>query len=39
MIGRDGTKLQILPLEGGAKQQIVEDAAWIAVASRLVRGL
>ncbi len=39
MIGREGSRLQILPLEAGAKQQIFEDPAWIGVAMRLVRGL
>lgn len=39
LIGREGTRLQILPLEAGAKQQVFEDPAWIAVAVRLVRGL
>ncbi len=39
MIGREGARMQILPLEAGAKQQIFEDPAWIGVAVRLVRGL
>ncbi len=39
LIGREGNRLQILPLGAGAKQQIVEDPAWIGVAVRLVRGL
>ena len=39
MIGREGSRMQILPLEAGAKQQIFDDPAWIAVAIKLVRGL
>ncbi len=39
MIGREGTRLQILPFGSGAKQQIIEDPVWIGVASRLVRTL
>jgi transcriptional regulator with XRE-family HTH domain len=39
LIGREGTRLQILPLGPGGKQQIVEDPAWLAIAVRMVRGL
>jgi transcriptional regulator with XRE-family HTH domain len=39
LIGREGTRLQVLPLGAGAKQQIFDDPAWMAVAVRLVRGL
>jgi transcriptional regulator with XRE-family HTH domain len=39
LIGREGSRLQILPLGAGAKQQIIEDPVWIGVAMRLVRGL
>lgn len=39
LIGREGNRLQILPLGSGAKQQIIEDPAWMGVATRLVRGL
>ncbi|MEK6636981.1 MAG: helix-turn-helix transcriptional regulator [Pseudomonadota bacterium] len=39
LIGREGSRLQILPLGAGAKQQIVEDPAWAGVAIRLVRML
>ena len=39
MIGRQGERMQLLPLESGAKQQIFDDPPWIAVAIRLVRGL
>lgn len=39
LIGREGTRLQVLPLGTGGKQQVVEDPAWIGVAVRLVRGL
>jgi len=39
LIGRQGQRLQLLPLGAGAKQQVFDDPAWIAVASRLVRML
>lgn len=39
LIGRDGGRLQILPLGAGAKQQVFDDPAWIGVAVRLVRAL
>ncbi len=39
LIGRDGNRIQLLPLGAGAKQQIFEDPAWMAVAVRLVRVL
>lgn len=39
LIGRQGNRIQILPLEAGAKQQIFDDPAWAAVAVRLVRAL
>jgi transcriptional regulator with XRE-family HTH domain len=39
LIGREGSRLQILPLGAGAKQQIIEDPAWAGVAVRLVRAL
>lgn len=39
LIGREGDKLQILPLEPGGKQQIVTDPAWAASAVKLVREL
>lgn len=39
LIGREGTRIQLLPLEAGAKQQIFDDPPWMAVAMRLVRGL
>ena len=39
LINRDAEKLQILPLEAGGRQQIVANPAWLAVASKLVRGL
>lgn len=39
LINRDSDKLQILPLEGGGRQQIVANPPWVAVASRLVRAL
>lgn len=39
LIGREGNRLQVLPLGAGTKQQVIEDPAWIGVATRLVRGL
>ena len=39
MIGREGARLQLLPLESGGKQQIFDDPAWIGVAVKVVRGL
>lgn len=39
LIGREGNRLQVLPLAAGGRQQVVADPAWIAVASRLVRSL
>lgn len=39
LLGRDAGKLHILPLESGARQQVVADPAWIAKAVRLVRKL
>jgi transcriptional regulator with XRE-family HTH domain len=39
LINRDVDKLQILPLEGGGRQQVVSNPPWIAVAVKLVRDL
>ena len=39
LLGRDAGKLHLLPLEAGARQQVVNDPAWIAKAVRLVRKL
>ena len=39
LIGRDGNRLQILPLGAGARQQVITDPPWAALAIRLVRGL
>jgi transcriptional regulator with XRE-family HTH domain len=39
LINRDDEKLQILPLEAGGRQQVVANPSWIAVATKLVRGL
>lgn len=39
LIGRENNRLQILPLEPGGKQQVVNDPAWAACAVRLVRTL
>lgn len=39
LIGREDGKLHLLPLGAGARQQVVTDPPWAAVASRLVRSL
>ena len=39
LIGRDGGKLHILPMEAGGRQQVVNDPPWIAPAVKLVRSL
>ncbi|MEE9433549.1 MAG: helix-turn-helix transcriptional regulator [Sphingorhabdus sp.] len=39
LLGRENGKLHLLPLEGGARQQVVSDPAWIAKAVRLIRKL
>ena len=38
LIGRDGSRVQILPLGAGGKQQVFDDPTWMGVATRLVRG-
>ncbi len=39
LINRDEEKLQVLPLEAGARQQVVANPPWLGVAVRLVRSL
>jgi transcriptional regulator with XRE-family HTH domain len=39
LIGREGDRLQLLPLGAGARQLIVTDPPWAAVAVQLVRRL
>lgn len=39
LIGCDDGKLLLLPLGPGARQQVVNDTPWLAVATRLVRDL
>ena len=39
LIGRDGDKLQLLPLDPGGRQQVVAAPPWIARATRLIRTL
>lgn len=39
LINRDSEKLQVLPLEPGARQQVVANPPWLGVAVRLVRSL
>lgn len=39
LIGREETKLLLLPAGAGARQQVVADPPWIAIATRLLRKL
>ena len=39
LIGRDGARLHLLPLGAGARQTVVNEAPWIAMAVRLTRSL
>lgn len=39
LIGREGNRLQILPPGQGARQQVIADAPWLAVAVQLQRSL
>ena len=39
LVGTEGKKLQLLPLEPGARQVVIGDAAWIGVVRTLVRAL
>jgi len=39
LIGREGDRLQLLPLGSGQRQQVISDPAWIAEARTLVRAL
>mgnify|MGYP004497776831 CR=1 FL=1 len=39
LIGREGGKLQVLPLGAGGRQTVVSDPPWVAVAARLIRRL
>lgn len=39
LIGREGDRVQILPLTPNARQQILTDPPWAAVATRLIRTL
>ena len=39
LIGREGSRIQILPLGAGGKQQVFDDPPWAAVAIRLIRTL
>jgi transcriptional regulator with XRE-family HTH domain len=39
LIGREEGKLHLLPLGSGARQMVVGDPPWLAVAARLVRSL
>lgn len=39
LIGREGERVQILPLAPNSRQQILNDPAWAAVATRLIRAL
>lgn len=39
LIGREGARIQILPLGSGGKQQVFDDPPWAAVAVKLIRNL
>jgi hypothetical protein len=39
LINRDEERLQVLPLEPGARQQVVANPPWLGVAAKLVRSL
>lgn len=39
LIGREGERLQLLPLGAGTRQQIITDPPWIGCATRLIRAL
>lgn len=39
LIDRDGSRLLILPLGSGGRQQVVADPAWLAVAVKLIRAI
>jgi transcriptional regulator with XRE-family HTH domain len=39
LIGIDGGRLLLLPLQSGARQTVIPDPAWLAVARRLIRNL
>lgn len=39
LIGREGSRIQILPMGAGAKQQIFDDPAWLGVATHVFRTL
>jgi hypothetical protein len=39
LINRDSERLQVLPLEPGARQQVVANPPWLAVVSTLIRRL
>jgi transcriptional regulator with XRE-family HTH domain len=39
LLGREAGKLHLLPLEAGARQQVVSDPVWIAKPVRLIRKL
>ena len=39
LIGREGSRIQILPLGSGGKQQVFDDPTWAAVAVKLIRTL
>jgi transcriptional regulator with XRE-family HTH domain len=39
LIGRAGSRIQVLPLGAGGKQQVFDDPPWLAVAVKLIRNL
>lgn len=39
LLGREGDRIHLLPLNAGGRQQVLTDPAWMAVATRLIRSL
>ena len=39
LIGREDGKLHLLPLGAGARQQVISDPPWLAVAVKLIRSI
>jgi hypothetical protein len=39
LIARDGSRLQLLPPAQGSRQQVIADAPWLAMTTRLIRPL
>ena len=39
LVAVEGSKIQVLPLTPGARQQVIADAPWLAVVRQLIRSL